>query len=286
MKHHIRRNQWHCAAYIAVFAILLLASSLPALGQSAGYDLLQTGSGANVDLSSLGLGIVKLQGVPIQACTGNTDTIMYRPQAVPSGGGTIPVNVFALFMESTAPVTYSGKSADVYITINASGGAISTSVVPQPDSLTASGGTITVYTGGTFDSNITVNADVIIVTHGTSPTNSANYLAHQAANAISLSSTGSSWSSTPPAGYPSCSTYPSGGFYPSPGHVNGPHPVSPAGPSPSPSPTPTPSPSPTPTPSGGGGCASNSPSGGNPPAGNGAKKSGDAVICFKDGATL
>lgn len=269
MKHHIRRSERPCAAYIAVFTILLLASCLPAFGQNSGYDLLQTGSGANVDLSSLGLGVVTLKGVAIQSCTGNTDTIMYRPQAVPSGGGTIPVNVFALFMESASPVTYSGKSADVYVTINASGGVISTSVLPQPDSLTASGGTITVYTNGTFDSNITVNADVIIVPHGASPTNPSNYLTHQPANAISLSTTGSSYSTSPPAGYPSCSTYPAGGFYPNPGHVNGPHPVGPAGPAPSPTPTPTPS---------GGGCASNTPSGGNPPSGN---KKGGAVICQK-----
>jgi len=99
--------------------------------------------------------------------------------------------------------------------------------LPQPDSLSASTGTATFRTDGTFDSNITVNADVIFVRAGTSVTNSANYVGHQAASSITLTSSGSSWSSTPPAGYPSSTTFPSGGVYPRPVH-NGPHPVIPS----------------------------------------------------------
>jgi hypothetical protein len=240
-----------------MLASLLVAGSLVGTAQSAGYDVFQTGSGASVDLSSMNLGQVSLQGVPIQSSTGNADTIMYRPQAVPSGGGTIPVNPWALFMKSVNPVTFNGQSADVYVTVNAAGGTISTSVLPQPDSLSASTGTITVYpnsqgTGGTFDSTITINADLIFVTAGTSVTDSANYLGHQAAPAITLSQTGSSYSTTAPPGYPLQSTstpqsaaalqkgianaatvaaassgLPSGGFFPKPVHV-GPHPVVPA----------------------------------------------------------
>ena len=207
------------------FAVLLVCA-MPLSAQTAGYDLLQTGSGASIDLSSAGLGTVPLQGVPIQASTGSTDTIMHRTQDT-VGGGTTPVNVTALFMKSTSSTTYQGQSVDVYVTLNNSGGAISTSVLPQPDSLSASTGTVTVRSDGTFDSSITVNADVIFVKAGTSVTNSANYVGHQAASSISLTSSGSSWSSTPPAGYPSSSTFPSGGFYPRPVH-NGPHPVVPS----------------------------------------------------------
>jgi hypothetical protein len=237
---------------LTVLAPLLLAGSL--LASAQGYDVFQTGSGASVDLSSLNLnlGVVQLQGVPIQTATGNADTIMYRPQAIPTtSGGHMTVNLYALFMKSTSPVNLSGHSADVYVTVNASGGNILTSTLPQPDALSASTGTITVYpnsqgTGGTFDSTITVNADVIFVTAGTSVTNSANYLHHQAAPAITLSQTGSSYSTTAPSGYPlqstatpqakvpgaastssSSSGYSSGGFYPRPVH-GGPHPVVPA----------------------------------------------------------
>lgn len=227
--------------------LALLTFSLMATAQNSGYDVFQTGSGASVDLSSMGLGQVSLQGVPIQSSTGNSDTIMYRPQAVPAGGGTIPVNLWALFMKSVSPVNLNGTSADVYVTVNATGGAIATSVLPQPDALSASTGTITVYpnsqgTGGTFDSSITINADIIFVQAGTSVTNSANYLGHQAAPAIVVSQTGSSYSTTAPPGYPIQATVPlqpgganaassggiaSGGFFPKPVH-RGPHPVVPA----------------------------------------------------------
>ena len=89
------------------FALLTLLSvcSIPVMGQSAGYDLFQTGSGISVDLSSLGLGVVNLQGVAIQGSSGNTDTIVHRTQNVPSGGGAVSVNVYALFMKSTSSVT-------------------------------------------------------------------------------------------------------------------------------------------------------------------------------------
>ena len=209
-------------AMLALFAASALASA-----QTAGYDLLQTGSGASIDLTSVGLGKVTLNGVPISGVTGNTYKIMHRTQDVPQGGGTVPLEVTALFMKSASSVTYQGQQIDVYVTINNSGGNISTSVLPQPDSLSGSTGTMTVRTDGTFDSSFNVNADVIFVKAGTSVTNSANYVGHQAASTISLSSTNSTYTTTPPAGYPSSTTFPSGGIYPRPVH-NGPHPVVPS----------------------------------------------------------
>ncbi|HEX5433590.1 MAG TPA: hypothetical protein VFY05_05090 [Candidatus Angelobacter sp.] len=196
---------------LLVPALLLFAGGLTAVAQNAGFDLFQTGTGTSVTLPNIG--VVPLQGVPIQGTTGNTDTIIHRTQSVPAGGGTVPVNVFALFMKSTSPVNFNGSSADVYVTLNNSGGMIPTSVLPQPDSLSASTGSLNVHTGGTFDSNLTVNADIIFVKAGTSVTNSANYLGHQPAPSTALTSTGSTWSTTPPAGYPGSTSYPSGGFY-------------------------------------------------------------------------
>lgn len=209
-------------AMLALFAASALASA-----QTAGYDLLQTGSGASIDLTSVGLGKVTLNGVPIAGGTGTTDTIMHRTQDVPQGGGTVPLEVTALFMKSASSVTYSGQSVDVYVTINNSGGKVSTSVLPQPDSLSGSTGTMTVRTDGTFDSSFNVNADVIFVKAGTSVTNSANYVGHQAASTISLSSTNSTYTTTAPSGYPNSATFPSGGIYPRPVH-NGAHPVIPS----------------------------------------------------------
>lgn len=226
MNHNfMRKNTKSLLLFVSAFA-LLCAFSLPVSAQSAGYDLLQTGSGASIDLSSVGLGNVSLNGVSIQSSLGSTDTIMHRTKDT-TGGGTTPVEVTALFMKSASSVTFKGQQVDVYVTINNSGGTIATSVLPQPDALSGSTGTVTVRSDGTFDSSITVNADVIFVRAGTSVTNSANYVAHQPAAGISLSSTNSTWSSTAPAGYPSSPSFPSGGFYPKPVH-NGPHPVVPS----------------------------------------------------------
>src|SRR5438309_3271806 len=217
------------SSLFVVAAAVLLLSALPLSAQNAGYDLLQTGSGASIDLSSVGLGTVPLQGQTIDGSLGNTDTIMHRTQNITGGNGSTPVEVTALFMKSTSSVTYNGQSVDVYVTLNNSGGKISTSVLPQPDT-TSSSGTVTssgTSSGGTFDSNITVNADVIFVRAGTSVTNSANYVDHRAAPSITLTSSGSTWSATAPSGYPSSASFPSGGFYPRPVH-NGPHPVVPS----------------------------------------------------------
>jgi hypothetical protein len=209
--------------FVVSLAVLLLAGLLPALAQSPGYDLFQTGSGSAVSLP--GIGSVPLQGVAIQGSTGNTDTMIHRTQSVPPGGGTVSVTVFALFMKSSSPVTFNGQSADVYVTINNTGGVISSSVIPQPDSLAGSNGTVTVRPDGTFDSSITVNADVIFVKAGTSVSNPADWLAHQPAPPVTLTSTNSTWSTSPPAGYPGPSGFPSGGFYPIKinGHLVPPH---------------------------------------------------------------
>jgi hypothetical protein len=226
-------------AVLALLGLAILALPLLASAQTAGYDLLQTSTGTSIDLTRVGLGNVPLKGVAIEACTGNTDTIMHRTADVPAGGGSVPVEVTALFLKSTSSVTFGGQSVDVYVTINNSGGTIPTTVLPQPDPVSPSTGTLTVRTDGTFDSSITVNADVIFVRAGTSVTNSANYVGHQKADPITLKSSNSSYQTTAPSGYPSCGPFPSGGFVPFPVHT-GPHPVKPSTCGPVPAPTPVP----------------------------------------------
>jgi hypothetical protein len=204
-------------AVVSAAALLFFCSPL-ALAQHAGYDLLQTASGTSVDLStvpgfSADAKAIQLQGVPICTCSGNTDTIMHRTRDVPAGGGQVPVNVFALFMKG-GPVTFKGQPVDVYITINNSDGDLSQSELPQPDPLDESTGTLTVHSNGTFDSDIRVHADVIIVKAKADVKNPANHLAHQKApDEIHLTTTDSTWSSIPPAGYP-LPCFPAGGFYP------------------------------------------------------------------------
>jgi hypothetical protein len=227
MKNPLSRMLTRSLVLKNLLLLSLLTASVFASAQTAGYDLLQTASGASINLTSVGLGNVPLNGVPIQGATGTTDTIMHRTQDVPQGGGTVPLEVTALFMKSASSVTFNGQPVDVYVTINNSGGKVSTSVLPQPDSLSGSTGTMTVRTDGTFDSSFNVNADVIFVKAGTSVTNSANYVGHQPASTISLSSTNSTYTTSAPSGYPNSATFPSGGIYPRPIH-NAPHPVIPS----------------------------------------------------------
>src|SRR5262249_5284388 len=172
MKRSFLRNSatWTCR--LLMLLALLSTLSLVGTAQTAGYDQFQTGAGTTVTLD--GIGQVKLQGVPIQGSTGNADTIVQRTEAVPQGVGTVNPNEYALFMKSTSPVSVGGQSADVYVTINNTGGAVPTSVLPQPDSLSPSKGTVTVRTDGTFDSSLTVNADIIFVKAGTSVGNPGN----------------------------------------------------------------------------------------------------------------
>jgi hypothetical protein len=235
---------------VVAFASALFFCLSPVLAQQAGYDLLQTGSGASINLSSvpgISPSIVPLEGVPICTCAGNTDTIMYRTQAVPKivppAGAKIHLVVFALFLRNGAPVMRNNQPVDVYITVNNSSGDLSQQDVPQPDGLPASTGSLTVHsnaahTSGTFDSKIQVIPDVIIVPQGanvrTLPV--AGYLYHAQGPTVNLQSSGSPWISTPPAGYP-LPCFPANGFYPGgsvpeqdPTNANHKHPVGPGGP--------------------------------------------------------
>lgn len=219
---------------VVLAAMLLLACSRVAAAQKAGYDLLQTQSGASIDLSSIpgfSPSKVTLKGVPICSCIGATDTIMFRTQDVPPGGGNVPLSVVALFLKNSDAVTFKGQPVDVYITVNRSNGVIGQGVLPQPDALPPSNGKLTVHMNGTFDSTIHVVADVIVVPAGADVTDPANHLSHKQGPSVDLKSSGAKWSSTPPAGYPTACFFPGNGFYPggpvpetAPSHA---HPVTP-----------------------------------------------------------
>ena len=226
---HLRRFAVVCAA------VALLAFAPSALAQQAGYDLLQTPGGAAIGVPGVSPSTVPLQGVPICACTGQADTIMHRTAADPSGHATL--TVVALFLKNSVPVTRSGSPVDVYITVNNSNGVIGQNVLPQPDALPPSTGTLTIRSNGTFDSSFTVHSDIIIVAQGADVRNPATHIAHTPAAPVTLGANNNVWSSLPPAGYPPECYFPANGFYPG-GPVpetapTGPHqhPVVPSGPS-------------------------------------------------------
>jgi hypothetical protein len=226
--------RWLCVAILLV-ATGAMPVALAASPLKAGYDLLQTESGASIDLSKVagpGLSIspstVPLRGVPICTCTGGTDTIMYRIQDVPPVGGKcgrkmaaqgsdrcVSLSVVALFLKNSEAVTINGRPVDVYVTVNHSNGVIGQGALPQPDSrLPESTGWLTVHTNGTFDSEIHVVADVIVVPVGADVKTLANQLSHMQGPTVDLTSSGSAWSPTPPAGYPAECFFPANGFYP------------------------------------------------------------------------
>lgn len=191
---------------LLVLGALVVVSPLSAGAQCNGYDQFQTASNTTFNLGG-NIGNVTFQGYPIDSSSyGNADTIMQRSSS--NQNNVCTLTVWALFLKSTSPITVNGQSADVYATINNTGGNVSTSVLPQPDTLQASSGTLTItssgQSGGTFDSSFTVHADLIFVKAGTSVTNSSNWIGHQTAPGKTLVATEVVWNTAAPPGYPGC----------------------------------------------------------------------------------
>ncbi|MGA7217330.1 MAG: hypothetical protein WBX38_03395 [Candidatus Sulfotelmatobacter sp.] len=223
----MKRIMW----YVTALALLAGCSGI-AVAQCAGnsnpggFDLLQTSNGTLDNLSSAGLGTVNFQGLALPSGieAGSSDTIVCRitplPNPIPSGGATLNIQIVALYLQSTGTVTcnnslcgsYYGKAVTVYATINQTNGTIPLTQLPQPDSLTPSTGTMTVYSNGTFNTNGTsVDADLIVVPPGSAVTAAPIFTMPMPNDSISAS--GSSWTSTAPAGYPTPPSFPAGGFY-------------------------------------------------------------------------
>lgn len=201
---------------VIMIALLLACVGAGSAQTRNSNDLLQTGSGSQEDLSSLGLGTVTFQGASLSTDTGTADTIV-RHVAIPSGGGTVNTQVIALHLQNSSAVTCSnqakcgshfGGSVDVHATINATGGIIPTSVLPQPDTLDASTGTMTVSSNlSTFSSNFAnIEADIIVVPVGAGVT--ATPIFTSKGPAASMSATGGTLSATPPSGYPNSQNFP------------------------------------------------------------------------------
>lgn len=202
-------------------AALLLGCSGLAIAQCAGiknpggFDLLQTVTGSQDNLSSIGLGTVTFTGTPLKGQVGTSDTIVCRitplPNPVPAGGATLNIQIVALFLQGNS--TWNGMPVTVYATINQTNGAVPTTQLPQPDMLPiASTGTMTVFPNGTFNTNqLNIQADLIVVPQGQPVTATPIFTTPMPADKIS--SSGSTWTTTPPSGYPNSTTFPAGGFF-------------------------------------------------------------------------
>jgi hypothetical protein len=224
-----------------LFFAAVAAPSVFAADVQTGFDLFQTKPGAFFDGTGFGLGIIPMVGVPIGPWT--TDTIVQRDNGFtcpspPCLGNTVNFHLFALSMMSAFPVNIGGSFFDVFMDINDSAGVIPLFDLPQPDALNPSTGTLTVDeltgSGGTFDSSLTVWADIILADVGQgrneaaalSNSNCAAPPCHFAAPAVSMSSTGGIWQT---AWFPNDlhnATYPAGGFFiDTLGNDTGPHPM-------------------------------------------------------------
>jgi hypothetical protein len=192
---------------------------LPSLATTieVGFDIFRTpgDGGTFVDLSDLGgPSEVILEGAPelltpspsgMKSFPAGTDTIVKRQQALELNQGeegTTNIELVALSLKSVESLDISflgfptGTLADVYMTVNALGFAN----LPQPDSLTPSVGTMTIKhenaLGGTFTSNLGVNADMILVIPGGNPNNPSDIIANMPAPVVSLDGKGE-WGTQP-----------------------------------------------------------------------------------------
>lgn len=179
------RRLFQAGALVGICTLPVTALATPI---SPGFDLFETGDGATVDLTGVGLGIIQLEGTPIGADTGSADTIVLRKQGVNpfNDGDTSPpieIELVALHLVSVSPVDLSalggplvGVQGDLHITLNreiedigAAGGnddgvcdtgetcEMAAGGLAQPDALAPSIGRMQIthgtgVPGGTFDS--------------------------------------------------------------------------------------------------------------------------------------
>jgi hypothetical protein len=225
----MKRITW----FVTVVALAAMCSGIAAAQcannvNPGGYDLLQTPSGSTDNLSSINLGNVTFQGVPLPsvANVGTADTIVCRITSltypISGSGEVLDIQIVALLLQSVGTVicnnaqcgSYYGKPVTVYATINQTDGVIPTTQLPEPDvaNISPSTGSMTVFSNNTFNTNgTTIQADLIVVPPGDAVTTTPIFTTPMPSDSISAS--GSSWTTTAPPGYPNPPSFPPGGFY-------------------------------------------------------------------------
>jgi hypothetical protein len=201
---------------------LLFPTGAGATAIGPGFDLFVTDPGAQVDLTGFGLGIILVQGVPLDPS--GADTIVRRldginPFIPPAGSDTIDIELVALQLRSVDPVDltplggpFIGVFADLWATIN----TIGLPNVPVYDALQPSIGQMqidhTIASGGTFQSCLGattdpvgvcgslgvpgggVYADGIFAVLGGDPNNPLDVILNIPAPRVAVSATSGTWS--------------------------------------------------------------------------------------------
>ncbi|MBW2363116.1 MAG: hypothetical protein JRG84_19640, partial [Deltaproteobacteria bacterium] len=188
-------------------------------GVEAGFDFFQSLPGTHVDLSAIGIGVVPMEGVPLDpGCMGEADTIVRRDAPVPIGGGTIDIELVSLQLKSVDPVDLTplggpliGVFSDLYATVDVGDQFPN---VPVYDPLLPSVGQMEIQhqleQGGSFQScfgdlsdpgtcavlGVTgggVYADAIFVVPGGDPNNLGDVIQKAPAPRITLYAAGATW---------------------------------------------------------------------------------------------
>ena len=129
-----------------------------------------------------GIGDVNFLGLPIGPF--NTDTIIQRKADAVLGGSAIPIQMVGLSLKSAAPVNVGGSFFDVFVTLDPANLANDTGTMAIAGNTT---------TGGTFASAL----NVFFQAHF-APTAAGS--AFDVFNQVNITSSGTAWGPTPPAG--------------------------------------------------------------------------------------
>lgn len=119
----------------AIFLLAISVNGASAASIGTGFSFLQTlDGGATADLSSLGLGMVPLTGVPVGP--GQSDTIIER-LTTPDATGEIQVEIVALNLQSVDPVPFDSGSGvephDVIVGLDTTGNNTGTMTIDVHD---------------------------------------------------------------------------------------------------------------------------------------------------------
>lgn len=232
---------------ILVVPLLSIGLSMPAMTLGSpiepGFDLLKTESGTEIELPPGSGVLISLKGNPAlfpPSLSGRgTDTIVERKQGIdsfdyPDGVGIVDIELVALSLKSAdsfdgTPLGLPPGMVDLYVIVKKAL-PIDFPDLPQPcTTLSSSTSSMTIRhttsNGGTFTSNLTVDACLIFVTAGGDVNNSDDIVSSRALSSIlpnpddrTLRAEDVPWSHTPPAApWPSTpSDFPTGEFYPIP----------------------------------------------------------------------
>ena len=178
-----RVQKWSLLVGLAVMVLGASASAQSGCANGApcvalGSDYLQTQPGTFFNFGSP-IGTVNFMGLPIGP--GLTDTIVQRQADAFINVGSIPIQLVALSMESTAPVNVHGSFFDVFVTLDPAN--LGKDVGMMSIMGTLGGGTFTSFFDVFFDAHfapVSTGQPFDVFDH------------------ISLSNGGSAWSPTPP----------------------------------------------------------------------------------------